>query len=51
MSNRLINWFKLSSPYSFFPVAGRPVTRRLSNVVRNLHQQAQANRFDKEEHS
>ena len=23
MSSRLINWFKLSSPYSFFPVAGR----------------------------
>jgi heme exporter protein C len=23
MSSRLINWFKLSSPYSFFPLAGR----------------------------
>jgi heme exporter protein C len=23
MSHRLINWFKLASPYSFFPVAGR----------------------------
>ena len=27
------------------------VTRRQNNVVRNLRQQAQANRFDKEEHS
>lgn len=27
------------------------VGRRQKNVVRNLRQQAQANRFDKEEHS
>ncbi|HMA07237.1 MAG TPA: heme exporter protein CcmD [Ramlibacter sp.] len=27
------------------------VTRRQNNVVRNLRQQAQANRFDKEENS
>ncbi|HMA09335.1 MAG TPA: cytochrome c biogenesis protein CcsA, partial [Ramlibacter sp.] len=23
MTNRLVNWFKLSSPYSFYPVAGK----------------------------